>query len=71
MLRELPNIPLTNVIIRNFCILVEFLREIHYHNLCVVLNLDSHKVAYYKNGNKTEYFDSFEKLQPSIFWVMT
>lgn len=39
---------------------------------CGILNLDSyqgagtHWVAYYKNGNITEYFDSFGNLQPPL-----
>lgn len=39
-------------------------------NECGIINLDSitgpgtHWVAYYKNGSKSEYFDSFGNLQP-------
>lgn len=80
-MRMLPNRPLTDIDLRKFTQSVPHFRGIFMRNSlpklphtteCGIINLDSkegggtHWVAYYKNKNHIEYFDSFGNLHPPV-----
>lgn len=81
-MKQLPNRPLTDLDIKLFArkhisnfrgvFMRDKLPKNVHHNECGIVNLDSYKgsgthwVAYYKNGDQVEYFDSFGNLQPPI-----
>lgn len=81
LLKTLPNRALTDVDLKKFALNIPYFRGVfmrdslpkHPHlRECGIINLDSssgpgtHWVAYYKNRDKKEYFDSFGNLQPPV-----
>lgn len=77
----LPNRPLTDVDLKKFALNIPYFRGVFMRDSlpkrarlreCAIINLDSssgpgtHWVAYYKNGEKKEYFDSFGNLPPPL-----
>lgn len=81
LVKTLPNRPLTDVDLKKFTSNIPHFRGVFMRDSlpkrsrlreCGIINLDSsvgpgtHWVAYYKNGDKKEYFDSFGNLQPPL-----